>query len=85
MPLNQSPILVKKHGPFMIRKGPSIFVSRTGKQDIVIHKENDTWGAIYDGKRYSIAMMFSAEDYQKIRHFDIVPNDILENLKAWGF
>jgi hypothetical protein len=85
MPLNQSSILVKKQGPFMIRKGPSIYVPRTGKQDIVIHKENKAWGAIYDGMRYSIAMIFSAEDYQKIRHFDIVPDDILENLKAWGF
>jgi hypothetical protein len=85
MPLNQSSIMVKKHGSFMIRKGSSIYVSRTGKQDIVIHKENKAWGAIYDGMRYSIAMIFSAEDYQKIRHFDSVPNDILENLKAWGF
>jgi len=85
MPLNQSPILVKKHGPYMIRKGPSIYVPRTGKQDIVIHKENSAWGAVYESMRYSIAMIFSAEDYQVLRHFDVVPDDILENLKAWGF
>jgi hypothetical protein len=76
--------LAYKMGSFMIRQGPSIFTSRPGKLDIVIHKENNVWGAMYDGKRYSVALIFSAEDCQVLRHYDAVPDDILANLKEWG-
>ncbi len=84
MLINQ--ILVKKIGPFMIRKGPSIFVSRKGLQDVVIHKETvENWGAMYDDKRYTIAMILDSDDFQPIRSWLQVPNDILEKLKEWGF
>lgn len=83
-----SPVITlsKTIGPFLIQKRPSIFVSRTGKQDIVIHKETgENWGAMYDDKRYTIAMILDPENFQPIRSYLTVPDDILANLKAWGF
>ncbi|MCD2453644.1 hypothetical protein GO003_025020 [Methylicorpusculum oleiharenae] len=87
MTLNlQTSIVSKETGSFLVRKVPSIFTNRTGKLDIVIHKETDgSWGALYDGKRYFIAMIFEAETYRPIRSSHSVPKELLDNLVAWGF
>jgi hypothetical protein len=72
--------------PFLIRKRPSIFTNRNGKFDIVIDKQTDgSWGALYNGKRYTIAMILDAETYQPIRSHYLVPKELLDNLVAWGF
>ena len=72
--------------PFLIRKKPSIFTNRTDKIDIVIHKQTgENWGALYNGKRYTIAMILDAETYQPIRSNHPVPKELLDNLVIWGF
>ena len=72
--------------PFLIRKRPSIFTNRYGKFDIVIDKQTDgSWGALINGKRYTIAMILDAETYQPIRSHYLVPQELLDNLVAWGF
>lgn len=82
----QTSVASKTVGLFLIRKIPSIFTNRDGKLDIVIHKETgESWGALYDGKRYTIAMILDAETYQPIRSHYLVPKELLGNLVAWGF
>jgi hypothetical protein len=87
MSVNSQPTLLSKAiAPFLVRKIPSIFTTRNGKFDIVIHKETgENWGALYSGKRYTIAMILDAETFQPVRSNLTVPNDILNNLKTWGF
>lgn len=71
---------------FLIRKRPSIFTNRNGEFDIVIDKQTDgSWGALLNGKRYTIAMILDAKTYQPIRSHSLVPKELLDNLIAWGF
>jgi hypothetical protein len=82
----QSSNLTMTVDPFLIRKRPSIFTNRNGKLDIVIDKQTDgSWDALYNGKRYTIAMILDAETYQPIRSNYLVPQALLDNLVAWGF
>jgi hypothetical protein len=70
----------------MIRRGSSIFASRTGKQDIFINKETDQdWGLMYDGKHYQVAMILDPDDFHPFSSYLTVPDEILSNLKEWGF
>lgn len=82
----QTSVASKTVGSFLIRKRPSIFTNRNGKFDIVIDKQTDgSWGALFNGKRYTIAMILDAETYQPIRSHYLVPKELLDNLVAWGF
>lgn len=83
--MTSNAVLIKKVEPFIIKKGPSIFTNRNGLLDIVILKVNPSWGAVYDGKRYTIAMILEAETYRPIRSHLSVPKDLLDKLVEWGF
>ena len=53
---------------WIVRKGPSIFTSRKGKEDVRILRQNSDWGGMeFDGKRYTTAMVFDAENNQIIK------------------
>jgi hypothetical protein len=82
----QTTVLSRTVGSFLIRKIPSIFTNRDGKFDIVIHKETgESWGALYKGKRYTIAMILEADTYRPIRSNLTVSKELLDNLVVWGF
>jgi len=77
---------VKTLDPYRIVKHPSMFTNRPGQSDIVIHiKTGANWGALYDGCRYTIAKILDAETLEPIRDYSPVPNEVLDNLKTWGF
>ncbi|MBF6650022.1 hypothetical protein [Methylobacter sp. BlB1] len=77
---------LKTFGPFRIVKKPSIYTNRNGKCDIVIYRETgQNWGAVYDGKHYTIATILDADTLRPIRSYLTVAGDVLDNLKAWGF
>jgi len=72
---------------WIVRKGPSIFASRKGKEDVRILRQNSDWGGMeFDGKRYTTAMVFDAENAEVIRNYEVLPDEItIPLLRQWGF
>lgn len=70
-----------------ITQHASIFTRRFPKHDLVIDRVNpDRWGAVYRGKHYKGVCMIACEDGSVISgSIDAVPDEILDNLEAWGF
>jgi hypothetical protein len=72
---------------WIIDKGPSIWMTRNGKQDIRIKKQNAGHGMREeDGKLYVTAAVFAAESGEQIRGYEALPAEIaLTLLRQWGF
>lgn len=76
---------------YLIRRGPSIFTSRNGKQDCVIKKRNNaTYGAHGaredDGKLYNIVKIIACESGELLRDHEEIPADISTDfLKDQGY
>jgi hypothetical protein len=85
MSLNHVP--EKVVGKFRIKLMPSMFTARNGKTDIVIRAINpENWGACINGKFYTICLILAHEDHHIVSdHQRSVSDEILSNLKAWGF
>lgn len=76
---------------YIIRRGPSIFTPRNGKQDCVIRKRNNApYGAHgareADGKLYNIVKILACESGAILRDYENLPMQINSDfLKAQGY
>lgn len=71
---------------WIVKKAPSIYMSRNGKHDVTILK-NGTWGSREnDGKLYNSQTKFSSEDGAVIFNYGAIPSFInIEWLKQNNF
>ena len=72
---------------WLIRRGPSIFSSRSGRMDVRVMRENPTWGGReIDGKLYTTEKIFDSETGDIVRDYGKLPEEInLPMLVIWGF
>jgi hypothetical protein len=64
------------HQTYIIRRSPSIFISRNGEDDVTILTEGG-WGAKeQDGKRYHTAKILSAESGGVVRSYEALPREV---------
>lgn len=78
---------IQAHGKdWQIRRKPSVFVSRSGKDDVRIWVESDHGARFSDGKRYSSVQVLAAESGEFIRNYGAIPEQITPNfLRQNGF
>lgn len=72
---------------YVVKRVPSIFTNRSGKEDCYISKQCKTHGAREsDGKLYSCVARIAAESGEFIRSHEPLPAEItLPLLHQWGF
>lgn len=71
---------------WLIKRGPSVFVSRSGKEDVKIFKQAEWGSRESDGKLYNCRRILAAEDGSMVRDYEAVPNEItVEWLRQAGF
>jgi len=70
---------------WIIDKGPSIWMTRNGKEDIRIKKQNAGHGMREeDGKYYVTAAVFAAESGEVLREYEAVPDEVMIRLFNHG-
>lgn len=72
---------------WIVRKSPSIFTSRKGREDVRVLCQNPEWGGREaDGRCYVTAAAFDAETSEIIRNYEPLPAEITVSLlQQWGF
>lgn len=75
------------NGEYLIKKQPSIFMSRAGKNDCLILKQCETHGIRENNnKLYTIIAIIESETGEYIRDYEMFPPEItLLLLQQWGF
>jgi hypothetical protein len=71
---------------WLVRRSPSIFVSRRGLDDVTINRHNHDWGGMEsDGRRYTYAAILAAEDGTPVRESEPYPDELtVDALRALG-
>ncbi len=69
-----------------VHRAPSVFVNRTGKEDVSVYKRS-VWGRRQpDGKLYKCVKRLAAESGETLRDYDAVPPQVTNGwLKQAGF
>jgi len=76
-----------KNSEYLIKKHPSIFMSRAGRQDCSIFKQCETHGIRENNnKLYTIIAIIESETGEYIRNYERLPPEItFPLLQQWGF
>ena len=71
---------------YIVERSPSIFVSRTGREDVNIFRRTNGYGAKKADGYYDIIVKFCSETGETLRAYAPLPPEITHPLlKQWGF
>jgi len=71
---------------WLIKRGPSCYVSRVGKEDVYVEKAGDRGGRGSDGRLYRCCRKFAAESGEVLRDHESTPPHItVDWLRQAGF